>query len=61
MEEIFETFLKDLDRLHNQGMQALKEYKLKKAIKDNAITNKEQFNKEITPIKVVISDGVKRI
>ena len=58
MEEIFETFLKDLDRLHDQGIQALKEYKLKKAIKDNAITDKEQFNKELFDIAKSYAKGL---
>tara|TARA_Y100001938_G_scaffold86659_1_gene118914 strand:+ start:581 stop:715 length:135 start_codon:yes stop_codon:yes gene_type:complete len=42
MEEIFETFLKDLGQLHDQGIQALKEYKLK-----NTLLN-EEINHPIT-------------
>ena len=53
MDEIFETFLKDLDRLHDQGMQALKEYKLKKAN-----TDKEQFNKELFDIAKSYTKGL---
>ena len=40
--EIFENLLNELDSIHDQGMQALKEYKLKNTLLD------EEINQPIT-------------
>ena len=42
MEEIFENLLNEIDLIHEQGLQALKEYKLK-----NTLLN-EEINQPIS-------------
>ena len=37
--EIFENLLNELDSIHDQGMQALKEYKLKNTLLDEEINH----------------------
>ena len=39
MEEIFKNLLNEIDSIHEQGLQALKEYKLKNTLLDEEINH----------------------
>ena len=39
IEEIFENLLNEIDSIHDQGLQALKEYKLKNTLLDEEINH----------------------